>query len=352
MNRADEARRQAPQHGRLRAHRPAAPARSSPEAIYRSLVRRAERLERRKQELITGGASRRPEADELDRRPRRVRRRRVLGRGARGDRGGARRCRHRGAHGRGARRRARSTSRDLIELAELVRAAETDRKWSELRTILEDNTLGATNGDEPPRKLIIFTEHRDTLDYLARRIGSLLGRPRGGRRDPRRRAPQRASPDHRGVHQQPGLPDPAGHRRRRRGPQPPGRAPDGQLRPALEPEPDRAALRPHPPHRPDGGLPPLEPRRQRHPRGRGLHSACSRSSRSSARPTAARSSTSSAPPSSETPLRELLIEAIRYGEQPEVQGEDAAGHRRSASPTGIEELLDERALATGGLMRG
>jgi superfamily II DNA/RNA helicase len=25
--------------------------------------------------------------------------------------------------------------------------------------------------------LIVFTEHRDTLDYLARRIGSLLGRP-------------------------------------------------------------------------------------------------------------------------------------------------------------------------------
>ena len=32
------------------------------------------------------------------------------------------------------------------------------------------------DGDER-RKLIIFTEHRDTLDYLARRIGSLLGRP-------------------------------------------------------------------------------------------------------------------------------------------------------------------------------
>ena len=27
------------------------------------------------------------------------------------------------------------------------------------------------------RKLVIFTEHRDTLNYLERRIGTLLGRP-------------------------------------------------------------------------------------------------------------------------------------------------------------------------------
>ena len=31
--------------------------------------------------------------------------------------------------------------RDLIKAAARVRASETDRKWSELRTILEDNTL-------------------------------------------------------------------------------------------------------------------------------------------------------------------------------------------------------------------
>ncbi len=60
-------------------------------------------------------------------------------------------------------------------------------------------------------------------------------------------------------------------RRRRRGREPPARrASDGQLRPALEPEPAGAALRPHPPHRPDRGLPPLEPLRRQHPRGRGL----------------------------------------------------------------------------------
>ena len=68
-------------------------------------------------------------------------------------------------------------------------------------------------------------------------------------------------------------PDGAGprrHRRRGRGHQPPARPPDGQLRPAVEPQPPRAALRPHPPHRPDRGLPPLEPGRRGDARGRGL----------------------------------------------------------------------------------
>ena len=70
---------------------------------------------------------------------------------------------------------------------------DTDKKWSELRTILEDNTLATSENSDERRKLIVFTEHRDTLDYLARRIGSLLGRPdavkaiHGGVRRPDRR---------------------------------------------------------------------------------------------------------------------------------------------------------------------
>jgi hypothetical protein len=42
-------------------------------------------------------------------------------------------------------------------------------------------------------ELIVLTEHRDTLDFLARRIGSLFGRPEavkaihGGGRRPQRR---------------------------------------------------------------------------------------------------------------------------------------------------------------------
>ena len=61
-----------------------------------------------------------------------------------------------------------------------------------------------------------------------------------------------------------------GDRCRGRGRQPSERQPHGQLRPALEPEPPRAALRPHSPHRADRGLPPLEPRRQGNARRRCL----------------------------------------------------------------------------------
>ncbi|HMT06307.1 MAG TPA: helicase-related protein [Solirubrobacterales bacterium] len=64
---------------------------------------------------------------------------------------------------------------DLVEMARKVRALETDRKWSELRTIIEEETLSGSDGE--PRKLIIFTEHRDTLEYLARRIRTMIGRP-------------------------------------------------------------------------------------------------------------------------------------------------------------------------------
>ena len=83
---------------------------------------------------------------------------------------------------------------DLEELARRVRQSGTDKKWTELRDLLTDNDLIAGNGDGGPRKIIIFTEHRDTLEYLAERIRGLLGRPdavvtiHGGvRREERRR---------------------------------------------------------------------------------------------------------------------------------------------------------------------
>lgn len=75
---------------------------------------------------------------------------------------------------------------ELHELAELtviarqVRDRGSDRKWTELSAILQENAMTAMP-DGIPRKVIIFTEHRDTLDYLQRRIGSLLGRPYGVR---------------------------------------------------------------------------------------------------------------------------------------------------------------------------
>ncbi|MFV3386774.1 helicase-related protein [Pseudomonas sp. NY15364] len=50
----------------------------------------------------------------------------------------------------------------------------TDRKWDELSSLLKDRLqLHDTSGRR--HKLIIFTEHRDTLYYLLRRIRSVLG---------------------------------------------------------------------------------------------------------------------------------------------------------------------------------
>lgn len=65
---------------------------------------------------------------------------------------------------------------DLREAARKVHAAATDRKWTELSKILEGNTLANDAKSGERRKMIIFTEHRDTLEYLRRRITSLLGR--------------------------------------------------------------------------------------------------------------------------------------------------------------------------------
>ena len=63
---------------------------------------------------------------------------------------------------------------DLIALARRVYGSREDRKWTELRTILEDRSIRYDKYGRP-RKLIVFTEHRDTLDYLRSRIVRLLG---------------------------------------------------------------------------------------------------------------------------------------------------------------------------------
>ncbi len=80
----------------------------------------------------------------------------------------------------------------LETLAADVRASGEDRKWVELRTILQSDELNAVG---ETRKLIVFTEHRDTLNYLEGRIKTLLGKPEavvtihgGVRREDRRRA--------------------------------------------------------------------------------------------------------------------------------------------------------------------
>jgi hypothetical protein len=80
-------------------------------------------------------------------------------------------------------------------LANAVRRSGEDRKWRELASLLCEIFTPAAIPDEPsgeissdgviskplpkrsPRqKLVIFTEHRDTLSYLETRVATLLGR--------------------------------------------------------------------------------------------------------------------------------------------------------------------------------
>lgn len=87
------------------------------------------------------------------------------------------------------------TLRRLVELAHRVRQNEEDKKWSELRELLQDNTH-MIDGQGHRRKLVIFSEHRDTVGYLVERIRTLLGQPEavvtihGGVRREERRAVQ------------------------------------------------------------------------------------------------------------------------------------------------------------------
>jgi superfamily II DNA or RNA helicase len=63
----------------------------------------------------------------------------------------------------------------LENLAAAVRRSGTDRKWEQLSSLLQNNAeIVDPNGQR--RKLVIFTEHRDTLNYLADRVRGLLGR--------------------------------------------------------------------------------------------------------------------------------------------------------------------------------
>jgi superfamily II DNA or RNA helicase len=79
----------------------------------------------------------------------------------------------------------------LEAVAGEVRSSGQDRKWLELSAILQSAEFNAAG---EPRKLIVFTEHRDTLNYLESRIRTLLGKPEavvsihgGIRREDRRR---------------------------------------------------------------------------------------------------------------------------------------------------------------------
>ncbi|MCW5552141.1 MAG: DUF3883 domain-containing protein [Verrucomicrobiae bacterium] len=66
--------------------------------------------------------------------------------------------------------------RRLENLALEVRRSGKDRKWEELSSLLQNNQeMFDAHGHR--RKLVLFTEHRDTLNYLATNIRTLIGKP-------------------------------------------------------------------------------------------------------------------------------------------------------------------------------
>ncbi|HZY65917.1 MAG TPA: hypothetical protein VFE21_08575 [Rubrobacteraceae bacterium] len=70
------------------------------------------------------------------------------------------------------------TLKTLEEQARVLRNGHGDRKWTQLRDLLQDRHLGIGRGstdEQPPRKLIVFTEHKDTLNYLERKLAALRG---------------------------------------------------------------------------------------------------------------------------------------------------------------------------------
>ncbi|MCF2525905.1 helicase-related protein [Yinghuangia soli] len=146
---------------------------SSPEAIYQSIRRRAARLRTYRDEVLAGAgalaAATMPfepedfDSDELDAGQREQFEEEVLDSAT-------------------AARTAVELDTELAvlarleEIAEQVRASGEDRKWQELRSLVlkaRENGLGGAN--QAPHKIIVFTEHRDTLGYLASRITTLLG---------------------------------------------------------------------------------------------------------------------------------------------------------------------------------
>ncbi len=61
----------------------------------------------------------------------------------------------------------------LVSKAERVRSAGLDAKWEALAALLQSDEMYDDEGGR--RKIIIFTEHRDTLEYLEDRLRETLG---------------------------------------------------------------------------------------------------------------------------------------------------------------------------------
>jgi SNF2 family DNA or RNA helicase len=170
---------------------------SSPEAIYQSLRRRKEKLESRLRELellhradqvalnpsLSSPALDSEDIDDLDDAPENeveALEEEILDQAT-------------AAHSIAELRSEIETLKELEASALRVRSSGTDTKWAELSSLLGEIFTTATQqelvepevpygaGPIPPpkpsmnQKLIIFTEHRDTLNYLENRITGFLG---------------------------------------------------------------------------------------------------------------------------------------------------------------------------------
>lgn len=147
---------------------------SSPQAIFESLRRRADRLEKTRQDLLAGRIAAAAtdslvgdfgddiDPDEFDAEEFESMEEQALDAAS-------------------AARTAVELESEVAELRALERIAEgvllsqQDSKWVELRGVLEGEVLA--KADTTKHKLIVFTEHRDTLNYLEGRIRGLLDRP-------------------------------------------------------------------------------------------------------------------------------------------------------------------------------
>ncbi len=170
---------------------------SSPEAIYQSLRRRRERLERRARELellqrgapalapaLAGPVLDEDDVEDLEEAPEgelEAAEEKILDQAT--------------AAATLAELKSEIATLGRLEiLASEVRRSGQDTKWRELSNLLgeiftppgegvAEPTLPRGAGPlpkpvpSPRQKLVLFTEHRDTLSYLERKIGSLLGRP-------------------------------------------------------------------------------------------------------------------------------------------------------------------------------
>jgi superfamily II DNA or RNA helicase len=167
---------------------------SSPEAIYQSLRRRSERLQKRLRELELSQRGAAAEAiaaatpaldsddpEDLDEAPDNEveeAEEEILDQAT-------------AARSIGELKAEIATLGRLESIALAVRRSGEDRKWRELASLLgeifktaarvndkanENSSAGRILKPSPRQKLVVFTEHRDTLSYLEMRVATLLGR--------------------------------------------------------------------------------------------------------------------------------------------------------------------------------